>query len=229
MSTSSYTAFSTTGPARANLASSVDAMFKQAKVIGRAVGEIGNALGGQQVPSARQFLDSLGLRSIPLPSLARARACGVPSCCCPSPDLGEVRRTADRPEKLTFGVRVRNTTASQRTFSLEPGRLTSETGADGGAIALSANAVTLETGASAVVQVTVDGSEYTRGVDYVGAIRVASKDCETMTLGVRVTIELEDQSVPVVDLHCCCHPRVRPLRWYHHYYCDPPQDAGRNG
>ena len=28
--------------------------------------------------------------------------------------------------------------------------------------------------------------------------------------------------VPVIDLHCCCTPRARPLKWYHHYYCDPP-------
>lgn len=223
MSTTSFSASSARRRMRSDLTGNLNAAFKQVQTIGRAVGEIANSVGGLQPTSVRQAMDSLGLGGVPLPSLSRARACGVPECHCPPPDLGEVRKVVDRPEKVTIGVRMRNATNQSRTYAFAAGAIMAETGEAGGAMTLSVNSVDLQPGAQSVLQVSVDASEHRRGVDYVGAVRVTSKDCEDMTLTVAVMVEPEQESLPLVDLHCCCHPKVRPLRWYHHYYCDPPR------
>ena len=222
MSTTTFSASSANRRLRGDLTGNLDAAIKQVQSIGRAVGEIANAMGGVQPASLRQVLDNVGLSALPLPSLSRARACRLPECHCPPPDLGEVRKVVDRPEKVSLGVRLRNATGERRTFALAPGAMMAETGETGGAMSLSPSSVELDPGGFSVLKIAVDASQHRRGVDYVGAVRVTSKDCEDMTLTVAVMIEPELQSVPTVDLHCCCHPKVRPLRWYHHYYCDPP-------
>lgn len=227
MSTTSFSRSSSSRRLRANASGRFDATMKQVQTIRRAAGAIVNELGGGPVLSLRDTLDSMGLRNLPMPSLARARACGLPECHCASPDLGEVRKVVDRPERVSLAVRFRNTSERRRTFELQPGALISEAGEPGGALEVAVPTLDLDPAEVGVVQVLVDASEHRRGVDYVGAIKVTSKDCEDMFLTVAVLVESEVETVPIVDLHCCCHPHVRPLRWYHHYYCDPPR-ADRN-
>jgi len=224
MSTTSFSRSSVNRRLRTNLGGSLNAAVKQVQAIGRAAESIANEFGGLQAPSLRDALDSIGLRGLPLPSLARARACGTPECHCPSPDLGEVRKVVDRPEKVSVGFRFRNGSGARRTFDLQAGSITAETGEAGGAVAVSPNSLDLGPGEIGVVRVDVDASQHRRGVDYVGAVKVSAKSCEDMTLTVVVAVEPETDVLPIVDLHCCCHPKVRPLRWYHHYYCDPPPE-----
>lgn len=224
MSTTSFSRSSIGRVFRANLGGNVNAAVKQIQVIGRAAGAIANEISGLPTVSLRQTLDSLGLAALPLPSLARARACGTPECHCPSPDLGEVHKVIDRPERTEIGVRFRNNSGARRTFELKAGALIAETGEPGGDMTLSAPSLELDPGKIGVIRVQVDASKHRRGVDYVGAIKASSKDCEDMTLTIAVSVEPESDTLPIVDLHCCCHPKLRPLRWYHHYYCDPPQE-----
>jgi hypothetical protein len=221
MSSTSFAAASLNRRMRRDIGISVDTALKQVQVIGRAIAEIVSSVGEIQPLSLRQTLDSLGLREVPLPSLALARACRVPDCRCPSPDLGEVRRLVDRPEQVTIGLRLRNTTRARRSFALHVGKIISDSGEAGGPMSLSAAFVDLDPGEIAPISVTIDATQHRRGLDYTGAVRVTSKDCEDMTLSVVVVVQPEVDVAPLVDLHCCCHPAARPLRWYHHYYCDP--------
>ena len=80
----------------------------------------------------------------------------------------------------------------------------------------------LDAGEVAVVAVHVEAAEQRSGVTYEGVLRIRAESCDDLRLSISVLIEEPKDSVPLVDLHCCCHPKVRPLRWYHHYYCDPP-------
>lgn len=87
--------------------------------------------------------------------------------------------------------------------------------------------VDLDPGEVTVIHIGIDASEHRRDIDYAGAVRITSKDCEEMRLGVVVTIEPEVDVVPLVDLHCCCHPKLRRQHWSDHYYCDPPSTDDR--
>lgn len=132
MSTTIYVGTTPNRRIEADLVATVSAALKQAQVIGRAIGEISNAIGAIRPLTLRQTLDSIGLKDVPLPSLARARACGAPDCRCPSPELGEIRRVVDRPEQVDIAVRLRNTTRSRRSFALQAGKVVSQTGEAGG-------------------------------------------------------------------------------------------------
>jgi hypothetical protein len=225
MANTSFSAFSGNRATLDNLSANIDAVTRQARVIANSVTEISRSMTPTAVPSMREFLDSIGLRGLPLPSLANARTCTLPSCDCPAPDLGEVRRVAERADDLNFSVRFRNTTDKARDFAFEAGELQAEDGKDGGSMTLSTKSVALESGATAVIQVAVGGRQFRPDVDYCGQIRINAKNCETMHLGVCVRIQTVVERVPTIDLHCCCEPRLRPLRWYHHYYCDPPRET----
>jgi hypothetical protein len=228
MSSMSYSTSTPNRTALANLTGNLDAIVKQARVIAGAVGEIGASLGGAKPLSARQMLDSIGLKDVPLPSLAKARSCGVPACHCPSPDLGEVCKVLERAERTEFAVRVRNTTSNQRSFQLSAGKLQAENGQGEGVMSLSDSEIALEPGQFEVVRITVDASKFPTGIAYIGAIQITAKDCETMYLGIVVRVQPQTEVIPVIDLHCCCHPKARPLRWYHHYYCDPAPEGRDN-
>ncbi|MXP42841.1 hypothetical protein [Allopontixanthobacter sediminis] len=222
MANTSFSAFSSNRATLANLSANIEAVTRQARVIADSVTEIGRNMTPAAAPSMRELLDSVGLRGLPLPSLANARTCSLPACECPSPDLGEVRRVAERADDLNFSVRFRNTTGKARDFAFDGGELHAEDGKGGGTLTLSAKTASLESGAATVMQVAVEGREFRTGVDYCGQIRIRAKECETMYLGVCMRIQHVVERVPTIDLHCCCESKSRPLRWYHHYYCDPP-------
>lgn len=233
MSSTSFVASSRGRAQRANLINNLGVAGRQATAILRSIGEVGTTLGGNRPLSARELLDSLGLTGVPLPSLAKARSCGAPSCDCPSPDLGEIRRLIDRPEQVQVAIRLRNTTRKQRQYRLEPGVVQSPFGEEAGRLTVAPAEVTLEPGDGIVVRAAVDATKFQPHVDYAATIKVSAENCEPMRLAVVVRVEPESEVVPVVDLHCCCTPKVRPLRWYHHYYCDPapqrrPNDPNPN-
>jgi hypothetical protein len=157
---------------------------------------------------------------LPRPSVANASACGLPRCDCPSTDLGELRKVACEPGQVPIAFRVRNTTRARRTFSLTASPLACARTAQLGTVTLSPSYVDLAAGQTAVIMATVDSSGQHRGETASAAVEIASEGCDNMSLMLAIEIEREAE-VPVVDLHCCCSARPRPLRWYHHYYCDP--------
>lgn len=214
---------------RANLRENLSVAFQQARVIGRAADELAALSGEMRGGSMRDALDSLGLGRLPMPSLARARACRGPDCCdCPPADLGCVRRTLDRSERAEVRVRLRNPTGRRRTYLLEMTNLAAESGDGESKAAVVPAAVELEPGEVAVVAVQVEAAEQRPGVDYEGVLRIRAENCDDLRLRICVLVDVSKDCAPLVDLHCCCHPKVRPLRWYHHYYCDLPVRQARD-
>lgn len=211
----------------ANFAANLDAISRQARIIVDSAGEIGRSLNPGGRPSLRQLLDSMGLSALPLPSLQNARTCAVPSCDCPPPDLGELRRLVDRPGPVQIAVRFRNTSKKQRIFDLSAGELVDAGGTVAGKMSLEPAQVTLEPGQTTALHITAELRDMQPGVDYSAAVRITAEHCETMYLGVVIRLQPEIERVPVIDLHCCCDPRLRPLKWYHHYYCDPAPNSPR--
>lgn len=222
MGTTHYSSTRTGQRMTAALRTNLQVAARQADSIGRAVGELAGLSREVRAVPLKELLGAVGLAGLPMPSLARARACRLPECHCPPSDLGNVRRVVDRPERVDIAVRLRNSSSRARTFEVQAGALVSHGGDVGGAAGVSPAAVTLDPGEVAVVKITVDASKHRAGVDYDGVVRIRAKGCEDMTLGVTVHVATAVESAPLVDLHCCCRPNVRPLRWYHHYYCDPP-------
>ena len=226
MSTS-YHASMESRSARSGLARSVGKAFEQVEAIGRATGRLVAAAGEAQNGAFRQAMRAAGIGNLPRPSLSNASACGLPRCDCPSPDLGEIRKVVDRPDQVRLAFRVRNTTKARRRFAMTAQPIASQGGQAGGAITVTPASVELNPGEVQTVQVQVDARQHQPGSDYRSIIHVASERCETMHLGVSVEVAGEDEA-PIIDLHCCCEPRPRPLRWYHHYYCDPRPAGGQS-
>lgn len=224
MASTSFVAAGRGRAQRLNLSNNLGAAGKQAIAIARSVGNLAETLGaglGTRPMSAREMLDAVGLTGVPLPSLAKARSCRLPSCDCPSPDLGEIRRVIERPERVEIAVRLRNTTGKQREYKLDGGAIETETGDAAGQLVITPDQLTLEPGDTAVVRFEADASKFADRLDHAAAIKISAENCDPMRLAIVIRVEPEVAVVPVVDLHCCCTPKVRPLRWYHHYYCDP--------
>jgi hypothetical protein len=133
-----------------------------------------------------------------------------------------VRRVVDRNERVVVAVRLRNTTDRARDYVLDAGPMISHGGEAGGEAVVEPASVALDPGAVGVIRVLVDASKHRSGVDYETRLRIRSKGCDDLSLGIAVHVSAEVETAPLVDLHCCCTPKQRPLRWYHHYYCDPP-------
>lgn len=225
MSTS-YHASMENRSARTSLTRSFGRAFEEMEAIGRATGRLVGTAGDAQAGILRQAMRAAGIDRLPRPSLRNASACGLPRCDCPSPDLGEIRKVVDRPDQVQLAFRVRNTTRGRRRFAMTAQPMASPGGRAGGNITVTPASVELDQGEIQTVQVQVDARRHQPGTDYRSIIHVASERCETMHLGVSVEVAGEDEA-PTIDLHCCCEPRPRPLRWYHHYYCDPRPAGGQ--
>lgn len=193
----------------------------QVEIIGRAAERIVRIATEAQSAAVRQAFRAIGFRHLPRPSFDKARACGLPRHHCPSADLGEIRKVIDRSEQVELTFRVRNTTRSRRTFTLAVRSDASQGSSAGASVTLTPPSVDLDPGEIQIVRVQVDATQYEPGVAYHRTITIAARNCETMRLGVCVEIARHEDCAPLVDLHCCCEPRSRPLRWYDHYYCDP--------
>jgi hypothetical protein len=124
---------------------------------------------------------------------------------------------------VTAAVRLRNSGKSERSYRLDAAPLQSTAGEPGGHVGVEPAELKLGPGESAVVRLLADASKHARGVDYETTVHIRSKGCDDLTLGLTVLVEAEKDVVPTLDLHCCCTPPGRRLRWYHHSYCQPPR------
>jgi hypothetical protein len=202
-------------PARRGLARSLGTIFTQAEAIAQATGKLIGAATEMEGGTLRRAMRAVGAPRLPRPSLAYASACGLPRCECPSADLGEIRRVVDKPGPVRITFPVRNGSKAGRTYALSAQPIGS-----GGSIAVTPESVELDPGEIRSIDVAIDAMQQSPGAEFRSIVKIASKGCETLYLGISVELARDDD-LPIVDLHCCCEPRMRPLRWYHHYYCDP--------
>jgi hypothetical protein len=227
MGSTSFTSKSRTSPLADSLRNNLAVAARQADGLNRIATELGATAKEMQLPSLRELFDSIGLKGLPTPSLARARGCRLPECDCPSSDLGTIRRRVDRPDVVTATVRLRNSGTSERGYRLEAAPMQSTAGEAGGIVRIEPPELKLGPGESAVVRLMADASKHAQGVDYETSVRIRSKGCDDLVLGLTVVVELEKEVVPTIDLHCCCTPPGRRLRWYHHSYCQPSRVLGQ--
>ncbi|AJP71193.1 hypothetical protein [Sphingomonas hengshuiensis] len=224
--TTTYYASYDSRPSAAALTRGAKDLFAQVQTVARAVGEIATIASAAQGAALRRTMRASGLEGLPMPSLARARGCRLPACDCKSSDLGEIRKVIDSARDVRIVFKLRNTTSQRRIFALNPKPMTGDDGSNGGRILLVPDRVDLEPGETKVIEAVIDASDHQSGVEYGAAVTIASETCDAMRLRLTVLVEREIDHAPTLDLHCCCHPRPRPLHWYHHYYCDPRETKG---
>jgi hypothetical protein len=167
-------------------------------------------------------LRDIGLSGI---SLRHARSCSFPEAVCCDPDLGVVTRDAHQGETVRIPVRFRNTTGRHRSFTIAvAGPFKDLQGRAAKEPTVTPTSFDLDDGeASQVVVATPVGDDFAVGSEYSTRLIVRSEGCEDQHL--TVTIRVSTDAGPVIRLCCGCEPGLRPLRWYHHYYCDPPKRA----
>lgn len=228
MSTTTYYATSDSRTAASDLGRGLKDAFGQAQTIVRAVRDIATLAGTAQSGAMRRAF-AVGGVQLPMPSLRKASSCGLPACDCPSPDLGEIRKVVEDGKEVRLRFRVRNTSRSRRTYTLSASPVSGSGGQPGGALVLTPASVDLDPDETMVVQAQFGASNYERGLDYSSTVVVSAPNCEPMRLRLTVMVERENEATHTVDLFCCCKPRVRPLNWYHHYYCDGDQREAATG
>ncbi len=166
---------------------------------------------------------------LPKPSLSRANACGGPKRKpCPPTHRGTISRVIEVAGKTTIEVRLRNRSNAVRTYGLSASAVRGEAGEVGGAVTVTPAQVVLHPQESALVRVHVDATKHVLGRTYSTHLDLRAEACPPQSLTIGVTVRpAVAEDPPVVDLHCCCCPPVRPLNWRHHYYCDParPSDS----
>jgi hypothetical protein len=167
---------------------------------------------------------SAGLRDAGLPSLSlrNARSCAFPEYARCDPDLGALVRDVQPGETVRMPVRFRNTTGKRRTFAFAfAGPLKDSQGRTAKPPALTPASLDLDDGeVGRVLLATPVGDEFAVGAEYSTRLVVRAEECDDQHLTVTIRVACDDG--PVIRLCCACDPKVRPLRWYHHYYCDPP-------
>lgn len=184
--------------------------------------EFASAMTEMQGAVLREVVAGLRETGLPQPSLRHARSCGFPESAACDPDLGALVRDAYRGETVRMPVRFRNTTGKRRTFQVS----LADTFRDSqGRVAKSPSVepqtLNLDDGeiGQVVVSSVVDDS-FAMGSAYSGRLFIRAEECEDQYLTVTIRVSCEEG--PVIRLCCPCDTKVRPLRWYHHYYCDPP-------
>lgn len=192
---------------------------KQLRLIGQAATEIGETVTSSQREQTKALFASIGL---PMPSFKRASSCRMPECCDTADTyLGRLSSELDRPEVARFTVNLRNDDCVDRTYQIEaPKRSDNDNEPQ---VVVTPTSVVLEPGESQEVQILVDASKSEYGTSSCSTVKVTGKDCMTQFLEVCVDVVRPNQYVPTIDLHCICKTDMRPKKWYHHYYCDPPK------
>jgi hypothetical protein len=185
--------------------------------------EVLSAAGELQGAVLREVAGTLRASGLPQPSLRYARSCDFPDYACCDPDLGTVHRDAQPGETIRMPLRFKNTTGKARAFTLElAGELKDSRGRTVKALQVTPERLELDDGETGLVLLqAVIGDEFAAGTTYRTRLRVKAEDCEPQHLTVSISVALDEG--PVIGLCCGCDPKVRPLRWYHHYYCDPPR------
>lgn len=213
------TSYSRSGRSSALNTDALGQLARQVRVLAAAAGAISETLAENQRDQARDLFDRLGL---PMPSLARARSCKMPDCGCEggqsSGGLGVLRQVLDRAEVAHFTVRLRNSDCEKRSYVLQADKTE-----DGGGLVATPASVTLSPGQSVVVQISADASKLSYGQTLRQSLRLQADTCAPQVLEVEVSVERPPEVVPTLDLSCCCDSGLRPQKWYHHYYCDPPK------
>jgi hypothetical protein len=197
-------------------------MVRQLRVLGSVALGMADKMRDAQNETVRDLFKNLGL---PMPSLSRAQTCRMPDCGCDdaSGDLGTIRRELDRPEVATFSVTLRNRDCTARTYRIDGGPLSSGNPDNAPEIQVDPASVTLQPGERAQLRIAADASKFPFGTHATGQVTVRAEDCTPMYLTVGVAVVRPYDPIPTIDLHCDCKTGMRPQRWYHHYYCDPPK------
>lgn len=155
----------------------------------------------------------------------RRGVCSFPDASCADTRVGKLRRTAYVGEVVRMPVRFRNATSKTRRFVVaakDP--LRDSKGDDAATLRVAPEEFTLAPGEARLVDIAAPvDNKFAAGFEYATRVRIESDNCEDQFLSVCIYVAADDAG-PTVDLKCPCKPPVRPLRWYHHYYCDPPQD-----
>lgn len=205
-----------------NLAQNVGTMGGVVREFVSAMSELQGAMLREVTASLRD----LGVSGI---SLRHARSCSFPESVCCDPDLGVLARSAYQGELVRMPVSFRNTTGKRRSFAISvAGPFKDLQGRTAKPPTFAPASLDLDDGEAAqVVIVTPVGEDFAVGSEYSTRLLVRSEGCEDQYL--TVTIRVAGDAGPVIRLCCGCEPRLRPLRWYHHYYCDPPKRDPKQG
>jgi hypothetical protein len=206
----------------ADMGETLGGIVKQLRVLGSVALGMAETMRDAQSEQTRDFFRNLGL---PMPKLSRAQTCRMPDCGCDdvSADLGTIRRELDRPEVATFTVTLRNRDCDARTYRIDGGKLSTGNPDQSPDIAVEPASITLQPGERAQLRIQADASKFAFGTHGNGQVTVMAEDCAPMYLTVGVSVMRPYEPIPTIDLHCDCKTGMRPQRWYHHYYCDPPK------
>ena len=159
------------------------------------------------------------------------RLCEVPLASHPDPFLGEIVREAYVGESIRVPLRVKNRTRKTRVFQFAAEQpLKNVQGEEGGALKLDTTQYTLVSLETRVLNATLDVSSesFKPGFDYKTKIVITSEKCEPQILGFTLRVLSED-AAPLIKLSCLCHPPVRQIHWYDHFYCDVQEDDDCTG
>ena len=213
------TSYSKSGSAPLLNTDSLGQLGRQVRVLAAAATALSETVAENQRDQTRDFFNRLGL---PMPSLARARSCKTPDCGCDqgtsTKGLGVLRQVLDRPETAHFTVKMRNNDCEKRSYSL-----TAAQNPEAHSLILSPADLVLDPGQSTEVRIELDASKTPYGSTIRDTVRVSGENCAPQFLEVEVSVQRPVEVVPTITLTCCCDTGMKPQKWYHHYYCDPPR------
>ena len=184
-----------------------------------AVSQIQSAVTDDALRSLRGAIE----RNTPI-RLRSGRACDRPEAVCCDPHLGTVTRPARLGETVRLTAKLRNGTGKSRTFTIKADQpLRNSRGETAGAAKVEPASLTLAPGETRLITATVAvGDGFSTGFTYATDVTVETEGCDPQRLPIAVAVE-SDVAAPLVVLCCGCEPPVRPLRYYHHFYCDKPR------
>ncbi|HHM05551.1 MAG TPA: hypothetical protein ENJ19_07385 [Gammaproteobacteria bacterium] len=151
-------------------------------------------------------------------------SCDFPEPCRPDTHVGRLVRSAYPGECVRIPVKFRNATGKPREFDFRAEQpLVNSRGEQARPLKLSRTTVRLLPEQSGMTVLSVDLDDAFRtGYEYATDIIIVSEGCEPQRLKIVINVQSDD-ACPVIKLGCPCDPPLRPLRWYHHYYCDQPR------
>jgi hypothetical protein len=154
--------------------------------------------------------------------------CGIPEQACPPRCVGEVKWEAADGDELRALIRVRNISATTRTFTFESAELVGW-GGTLGAMSISPAQLVLDSGMSDVIEATLtvpggaekgkyEGEILVRGA-YEQCVRAVAKVVKKKSAHGQPTAACEvEQGAPPV--------RIRAHSWYDHFQCTEPCTGG---
>ncbi|MFL6200155.1 MAG: hypothetical protein ACJ76J_13330 [Thermoanaerobaculia bacterium] len=155
------------------------------------------------------------MRSLP------PRTCAFPPAHCPDPCVGTIVQEVFAGEVREVPIQARNGTNAPRTYTFHIDRpLRNSRGDEAGVPNLAPPQLSLRPGETGLVRLRLNvGESFHPGFSYSTEAVIASRGCADQLLEIQVLV-LTDDGGPGIALGCPCDPPVRPLLWYHHFYCD---------